>query len=390
MAIAIVAVCVLTFAVGGGVAAAVASARASQQADAAAGDPIAQRRIEVVTALEDRYYRNLDDATINRATAAPGLEGLPTTLGDPYTRYMAPAERQSWQRSDSGQYVGVGIIAAQTPSGVAVSTVIDRGAAQAAGVQVGDLITSVDGAPVSGQPLPAVLDRLRGQVDSTVTVGWTHQGQPRQAPLRRAQLAEKVVTSHLDDVAGRKVGVIDLTAFDGGVGQQVRDSAVALRAQGARMLALDLRGNGGGLVAEARRVAGAFLPADTGVFTERGANIDTTTYATADDAAVPDLPLAVLVDKDSASAAEIVAGALRDAGRARLVGTHTFGKGVIQDVVPLADGGAVKLTIAEYLTPKGTVIDHRGLEPDTVVTAPAAPPGAPDAAVIAAAGTAAP
>jgi carboxyl-terminal processing protease len=173
-------------------------------------------------------------------------------------------------------------------------------------------------------------------------------------------------------VAGQAVGYIQVLDFSQGVGQATRAAVKDLKARGVTKMVLDLRGNGGGLVEEAVELASVFIPAGTPVLIESGRHIATTTYRTHTAPVDTTVPLAVLVDNDTASAAEIVTGALRDAGRATVVGTKTFGKGVVQDLVPLTGGGALKYTMAQYLTPAGTHVDRRGITPDVTVATPKA------------------
>jgi carboxyl-terminal processing protease len=159
------------------------------------------------------------------------------------------------------------------------------------------------------------------------------------------------------------VGYVYLEHFNDGVGDQVRARVTRLRDAGARALVLDLRGDGGGLVREALKVASAFLPNGSPVVTTSGAHSDTRTLRTSGDPVAGDLPLVVLVDRNSASASEIVSGALRDAKRGELVGERTFGKALVQSTIPLRNGGALKLTTQRYLTPSGFDLAHRGLPP---------------------------
>jgi carboxyl-terminal processing protease len=362
--------CLALFAAGGGAAAMVRYAGPHDGIDGHTIESGGQRQADVRRLLETRYYRPLSPAALDTATASPTLTGLSATLGDPYTVYLPPAERAQWARSDAGRYVGIGVVLASDPVGEAVvSELVDGGPAERAGMRLGDIITDVDGSSVRGRPTEAVLDAVRGPAAAPVTVGWHGpDGLQRVAQLVRKELAARLVTGHLIVEAGHRVGVVSLREFDTGVGEQVRTSVSRLRAQGADVFVLDLRGDGGGLLAETLGVTSAFLDQGASVFTERGEHLPTHDYRTSLPPVDAVTPLAVLVDGSTASAAEIVAAALRDDGRARLVGSRTFGKGVIQDIEPLLDGGALKITVAEYLTPAGTSIDRRGLNPD--VTSP--------------------
>jgi carboxyl-terminal processing protease len=347
-------------------------------------DPGAARRGEVRSVLEDRYYRPLAPDVLDAALASPDLGGLGPALGDPYTRYLTPEALTGSERADNGRYVGVGVVLAAAPGGgTVVADLVEGSPAARAGLAVGDRIVAVDGTPVAGLGVPYVLARLRGAAGAPVGLVWTGAaGQGGSATVTRQELDARIVAGRLATVAGHRVGIVAVTAFDDGAGDQVRAQVARLSGAGAEVFLLDLRGNGGGLVAETLRVTSAFVAPGTPVFTERGAHVPTRTYSTSLPAVDVDRPVAVLVDGETASAAEIVSGALRVARRAPLVGARTFGKGVIQDTERLADGGALALTVAVYLTPDGAALDHRGLDPD--VPAAAAVPGGPDPAVDAA------
>jgi carboxyl-terminal processing protease len=178
-----------------------------------------------------------------------------------------------------------------------------------------------------------------------------------------------MVDAELRTSGAHRIGYVALLDFSEGAGDLVRTAVAGLLAQGADRLVLDLRGNPGGWAKEAVAVASVFLPAESPVLTERSVHFDDTTYFTRADPVSLAVPLVVLVDHQTASSAEIVCGALHDAGRATLMGARTYGKGRIQDVAVLATGGAFKFTIAEYLTPSGFALDRVGITPDVVISA---------------------
>jgi carboxyl-terminal processing protease len=192
-------------------------------------------------------------------------------------------------------------------------------------------------------------------------------GRPFLVVLRRAQVQAQDVSSELRHVAGVSVGYVQVVEFSDGVGQKARDAVTDLRRRGATRIVLDLRQNGGGLVSEAVALAAVFRPLGSTVLSESGQHFDATTYRTKASPADATVPVAVLVDDQTASAAEIVTGALQDSSRALVVGTRTFGKGVVQDLAPLQGGGALKYTMAEYLTPNGHHVNHVGITPDVTV-----------------------
>jgi carboxyl-terminal processing protease len=188
--------------------------------------------------------------------------------------------------------------------------------------------------------------------------------------VRRAEVAARVVSHEVRQVSGRRVGYIQVLEFSQDVGQSVRSAVRDFKARGGvSEIVLDLRGNAGGLVSQAIEMTSVFTPIGSPVFIESGKHIKRAVFRTRTAPVDLGTPLGVLVDVDSASAAEILTGALRDDGRAKVFGAKTFGKGVIQQLAPLAGGGALKYTMAEYLTPSGHRVNHLGITPDVAVAA---------------------
>src|SRR3954451_1653836 len=319
-------------------------------------DNHAGTRGEVLSLLASHYYRRVDPHLLDGRT----LSELPSTLRDPYTKVLSPAQVAKRDQNEAGRYAGIGVQLAQRSDGVRIDAVRRGGPAARAAIRPGDLVIGVDGRSSIGSDLDAVAKRLRGPIGSRVAVSLRHRSTVRTITLGRAELALTLVRSRLV----RGTGVISLSEFADGAGHKVRAAARRLIARGASRLVLDLRDNPGGYVKEAIRTAGAFLPRGAIVLRESGLHWQPVVLRTQAHPVTPRRPLAVLVNRDSASAAEIVAGALRDHGRALLVGSRTFGKGVVQDVIPLKRGGELKLTIAEDHTPTGTVIQPRGPAPD--------------------------
>jgi len=264
---------------------------------------------------------------------------------------------------------------AQRGDQVVITRVFEGSPAAEAGIRAGDRITSVAGTPVERGSIDAVVSRIRGPHGTTVTIGIaTPGGAEREVTLTRARIKVPPVSSRIETVGGTKVGYVRLAQFTKGSADALAEAVEGLREKGATALVFDLRGDPGGLVNEAVGVAGVFLPDDSTVVVSQGLHSPRHVFRTDGTPAAGDLPLVVLVDRGSASSSEIVAGALRDAGRGELVGQRTFGKALIQSTEPLRDGGALKLTTARYLTPKGFDLAKRGLPPDVRV---ADDPGTP-------------
>jgi carboxyl-terminal processing protease len=194
-----------------------------------------------------------------------------------------------------------------------------------------------------------------------VTITVEHGGEPEQMELTRSAVSVPVVASTLREVCGKKVGIVALSQFSSGAHGEVYAALKKLQKRGAQAFVLDLRGNGGGLVDEAQLIASAFLR-DGAIVTTRGRSVPSRTLKATGDPLVPKAPLVVMVDRATASASEIVAGALQDRDRATLVGARTFGKGVFQEVLELSNGGALDITAGQYFTPDGRNLGGRGVQ----------------------------
>jgi carboxyl-terminal processing protease len=226
----------------------------------------------------------------------------------------------------------------------------------------------VAGKPAEGRTLEQVVSQIRGPEGTEVELGIaTRDGERRDLELTRERIRVPAVDSRVEAVGDVKVGYLRLSQFTRGAADALRAAVEGVREKGAQALVLDLRGDPGGLVDEAVGVAGAFLPDGSPVVVTEGLHSPRRTFRTDGAPVGGDLPLIVLVDRGSASASEIVAGALRDAGRGRLVGERTFGKALVQSTRLLRDGGALKLTTARYLTPDGFDLATRGLPPSVKV-----------------------
>ena len=300
------------------------------------------------------------------------IRGELGALHDPYSVFFTKAELSDFTTAlDGRSFGGIGIVVAADPSGAyRVDRVFDAGPAARAGLEPGDRIVAIDGQPAAGLTSGAIAKLLRGPVGTVVRLAITRDADTPELALLLT-LTRAAVTP--PDVATRMlphaIGYVALRSFGPAAGQQVHAALTGLHAQGARSIVLDLRGNGGGYESSAVRVASAFVPAGPIVITL--ANHGHRTVTSADGSAPPSLPLVVLVDGDSASGSELVTGAIADHGLGTIVGTRTFGKGLVQTMFPLPDGSAMKVTTARYFTPDGRDIDRIGITPDVVVSEPA-------------------
>jgi carboxyl-terminal processing protease len=252
--------------------------------------------------------------------------------------------------------------------GLRVIDVFPDQPAAKAGLQHGDLILAVDSHPLAGHTAAYASKLIRGRAGTTVHLS-VLRGQKRLSfSIVRADVVVPVASGRIINHHGLKIGYLRLTSFTAGSGNQLRDDVRQVLGQGAQALILDLRENGGGLLDQAVEVASIFIPHGT-IVTTRGRSQPTQVYEAKHNAIAPRLPMAVLVDHDTASSAEIVTGALKDHGRAVVVGTRTYGKGVFQEIVPMPGGGALDITVGEYFTPNGQnlggggVREGRGIKP---------------------------
>lgn len=303
--------------------------------------------------------RPVDRDVLERA----GVDGMLKALGDRWSAYYEPSEFASFTDALEGRYTGVGLWLRQDADGRLLVSGVQEGAPAArVGVRVGDEVVSVDGVDVVGRPVADVLGRLRGADGSEVRVGFRRADGTHVVALEREVVATEDVTV---DRLRNQVLMIRVAGFTRGVGRQVRVALASDRSASRGGIVVDLRGNAGGLVDEAVEVAGAFLDGGPVVsYDRRGAGITTLESHGQGDVATP---LVVLVDGGTASAAEIVAGALQDRNRAVVVGSRTFGKGSVQEPQELSDGSALELTVGRYLTPSGRALEGVGIEPDVAV-----------------------
>jgi carboxyl-terminal processing protease len=291
------------------------------------------------------------------------VDGMLHALGDPWSAYYEPTQYASFQQTLSGSYSGVGVWVRRTPDGVLRIESVEAGSpAATAGLHAGDVVTAVGGLPVTGLTVADVVSRLRGRPGTDVSIRVERDGQSSTDVLARSTIAN-------DDVTASRVapGVerLRIAAFTSGVGRWVYQQVAKASDEHLRGIILDLRDDPGGLLTEAVSTASAFLARGPVVsYVQRDSAPDVLDAHGGGDTGVP---LVVLVNGGTASAAEIVAGALQDRGRAIIVGSQTFGKGSVQAPDQLSDGSDIELTIGHYLTPDGRSLDGVGITPDVLV-----------------------
>ena len=295
------------------------------------------------------------------------IRGMLASLDDPYTRFLDPKEFKEMQIDTSGELTGVGIQISldKDTKEILVVSPIEGTPASRAGVQPKDVIVSIDGKSTKGMTTEDAVKLIRGQEGTEVILGLRRKGEVVTVPLERARIEIQAVDSRLNTTKnGQKVGYIRLKQFNANASREMRAAIRELEAQGAEGYVLDLRSNPGGLLEASIDIA-QWLDEGTIVSTKTRDGIQDVRRATG--SALTDRPVVVLVNEGSASASEILSGALQDNERAVLVGQKTFGKGLVQSVRGLSDGSGLTVTIAQYLTPKGTDIHKNGILPDVPV-----------------------
>lgn len=324
--------------------------------------PLALEQVRL--ALAQAYYQHVSASWL----VEPTIEKIIARLDDSYTEYLDPAEYEQLQDTLASGYFGVGLTVDQRKRGLVVTAALE-GPARAAGIRPGDVIVSIDGQAASGLPFDRSTALIKGERGTVVRLTLRRQGSPRaiKVAVERGPVSAPAVSSRMRTKDGRRVGHIRLFSFSEDAAERVADAVDRLVEGGAEALVLDLRGDPGGYLQQAIRVASLFL--DRGVVcSTSGVNQEARVFSVSGAAIEVERPLAVLVDGSTASAAEIVAGALRDNKRAVIVGRRTYGKATVQSLIALSNGGALKLTTATYLTPAGRSIGGRGLKPNVKAT----------------------
>jgi len=310
--------------------------------------------------------------TSNAELTQAAIRGMLGSLGDPYTTYLSPVEINSLEESlKGGDFGGIGVYIVQDPRNKHILVEpIEGTPAYKAGVKVGDRILRVDGHDVSPMKLEAVERLIRGKIGTVVSIVVQPHAktETHRVAITREQILVPSVHAKIED----GIDYVRLADFGQTSFEEVRKAMLDGKSKGARGYILDLRNNGGGLLEAAVQISSLFVPQGTIVSTiDRGGNKDSKS-ALRD--AIGVSPLVLLVNKYTASASEITAGAVQDYKVGTLIGTTTFGKGVVQSIYNTSDGGALKITTAKYVTPLGRDIHHKGIKPDVTVEQPAEAP----------------
>ena len=317
-------------------------------------------RAEIIESIEDNFYKPVDEGKLDDAS----LKGIVESLDDPYSHYLTPREAKQFNDSVRGEFEGVGMNVEQDKRGLKVLRVFDGSPAERARIRRGDFILGVNGRSIAGVNSEVATSRIKGPAGTSVMLRVFTPGQDRDRTVKvdRERIEIPVARGRVVERDGHTVGTVELLSFSSGAHGLLRREIDRLLRDGAEAIVLDLRGNGGGLLSEAVLVSSIFIE-DGKIVSVRGRHRPERSQNAEGDAIDEKIPVVTLVDGGSASASEIVTGALRDRKRAKVVGTRTFGKGLVQEVEQLSNGGVLDLTVANYYLPGGETISAKGIKP---------------------------
>lgn len=338
-------------------------------ADTVAGSEDRRVALEALDTIEDKYYRSVERGTLSDAAIAGAVEDL----NDRFSAYFSPKEYGQFQESLDSAFSGVGTAVRGVDDGLRIQTVYPDSPAEKGGLRVGDVVIAANGRKLAGLSDEKAIALIKGPEGTDVTLTIRRGERTFKKRLTRARITVPVVSSRLANAGGTRVGYVALSTFGPRTAHVEMNEAIRkAKRRKAKGIVFDLRGNGGGLVTEAQLIASMFI-AEGPIVTTRGRAVPERTLEAVGQPVAGKLPTVVLVDGGTASASEIVAGALQDTKRAKLVGVSTFGKGVFQEILPLDNGGALDITVGQYFLPSGRNLGGTGtkrgsgLKPDVRV-----------------------
>jgi carboxyl-terminal processing protease len=322
---------------------------------------------EAAEAIEGSYYRSVGGKELSNAS----LQGMVRQLRksnkeDHYSEYFSPEALASFNQEIEGHFSGIGVTINPVKAGVRVEEVFSRSPADEAGLKPGDVIVEVEGEPIAGKDTEEVSDKVRGQEGTQVKIGVRDgkSGKVKELTITRAEVELPNVSGSVKTVKGKQLGYVRMLSFSEDAHAQLAKAVEKVAKEGAEGIVLDLRHNPGGLLEEAVLSANVFLPKDEVVVSTKSRTQGDSVHKTPGDS-ISELPVVVLVDGGTASAAEILAAALADDAGSTVVGTRTYGKGLFQEERELANGGALKLSVGEFFTPKGVnLAQSHGIHPE--------------------------
>ena len=311
--------------------------------------------------INSKYLNSYDkDKAIEAA-----IQGYVSSLGDPYTEYIPSDEMKEYTESIMGNFVGIGIYMVKNTEKnlIQVLAPIRESPAEKAGIQAGDFITSVDDKEYTADDMTEAANKIKGEEGTKVKLEILRGEQKLTFEIERQKINTNPV---VEEVLNNTIGYLGISSFDEGVSKDFKSKYLDLKEKGITSLIIDLRDNGGGLVDEALEILDYIVPKNKEILITVDKNGKEEVSKTKQDVLI-DMPIAVLINENTASASEITAGALKDLGEAEIVGKKSYGKGVIQQLLTLSNGGGLKVTVEEYYTPNRTKINEIGISPDVEV-----------------------
>ena len=296
------------------------------------------------------------------------IDGYISALEDEYTEYIPAEQMEEYTENITGNYVGIGIymIENKEQNKVQVLSPIVESPAEEAGILAGDFIISVDGVEYTGEQMDEASNKIKGPEGTTVKIGILRGQEKLEFEITRKKInTNPIISKKLDN----NIGYLEITSFDDGTAEDFKTKFENLKNDGITSLIIDLRNNGGGIVDEALQIADYIVPQGENLLITIDKNQNEKIEKAKQDPII-DMPIVVLVNENTASSSEILAGALKDLDEAKIVGTTTYGKGVIQQIISLRTGAGIKVTVEEYYTPNRTKINGVGIEPDEKVELP--------------------
>ena len=322
------------------------------------------KKIQLVREYLDKSY--LGEITDEEKLIESAVKGYVAGLGDEYTEYLTKEEYEELMVNVNGNYVGIGIYMTQDKyENIIVLLPIEGSPAEEAGLKTGDIITKVNGEECTGMDLSTVANKVKGEEGSTVELEILRDEKTFNKTIER----RKVEINHINSkVLDGNIGYIQILAFDDGCSEEFETKLDELLEKNIKSLIIDVRDNGGGIVTEAIDISELFISKGKTIMIERDkSSNEEITKAKTEAKVNSNLNIVILTNENSASASEIFVGALKDNEVAKVIGTKTFGKGVMQEIVPVKSGGALKVTIEEFKTPNGDTINKKGIEPNITV-----------------------
>jgi carboxyl-terminal processing protease len=311
--------------------------------------------------IKDNYFRKVGNTELGNASLQGMVRELRKRHKDRFSDYFSPESLEGFNQEIEGHFSGIGLSVVSTKKGLHVVKVFHGSPAEEGGIEAGDTIVSVEGEPIAGLDSTEATNKIKGPEGSQVTVGVedskTHK--KTEKTLTRAEVELPNVSSRVFKTDDKKIGYVRLFSFSANASEQLKHGIEKVNNEGVEGIVLDLRENPGGLLEEAVKTASLFLPENEVVVTTKSRTKGDSTKKTSGDKIV-EVPFDVLVDRNTASSAEILTAALNEDGGATVVGTRTYGKGVFQEEHDLANGGALKLTVGEFFTPNGENLARTG------------------------------